>query len=210
MGRIYGYARVSSKEQNLDRQTEELKKYNNEIVLFTDKASGKDFDRKEYEILRRVVTDGDTIVVKEMDRLGRNKDMIKEELKYFACKGVRVVILDIPTTTMDISSMEEGIAKEMLKMINNILIEVLSTMAETERKKIKQRQAEGIAIAKAQGKYKGRRKIEANDDFEEVYKSWKSEDGKIKTAVQAMEVLGLKRNTFYRRVKEYEKNCNVK
>lgn len=204
MGRIYGYARVSSKEQNLDRQIEELKKYNDEIVMFTDKVSGKDFNRKEYEILKRVANDGDTIVVKEMDRLGRNKEMIKEELKDFACKGVRIVILDIPTTTVDLSSMEEGIAKEMLKMINNILIEVLSTMAEAERKKIKQRQAEGIEIAKKNGKYKGRKKIEVSGDFEKVYKAWKSEDGEIKTAVQAMKVLGLKSNTFYRRVKEYE------
>lgn len=201
MSKIYGYARVSSKEQNLDRQIEELKKFNKNIVLFTDKASGKDFDRKEYEILKRIVDNGDTIVVKEMDRLGRNKEMIKEELEYFKAKNVRVVILDIPTTTMDISSMDEGIAKEMLKMINNILIEVLSTMAETERKKIRQRQAEGIEIAKKQGKYKGRKKIEVGQEFKKVYTQWKS--GEI-TAVKAMEMLDIKKNTFYRRVKEYE------
>ncbi|WP_343299499.1 recombinase family protein [Clostridium botulinum] len=202
LGKVYGYARVSSKEQNLDRQIEELKKFNKDIVLFTDKASGKDFDRKEYEILKRIVDAGDTIVVKEMDRLGRNKEMIKEELEYFKAKNVRIVILDIPTTTMDISSMDEGIAKEMLKMINNILIEVLSTMAEAERKKIRQRQAEGIAIAKKQGKYKGRQKIEIDEKgFEKVYKTWKA--GEI-TAVKAMELLEIKKNTFYRRVKEYE------
>lgn len=202
LSKVYGYARVSSKEQNLDRQIEELKKFNKDIILFTDKASGKDFERKEYEILKRVVDGGDTIVVKEMDRLGRNKSMIKEELEYFSSKNVRVVILDIPTTTMDISSMDEGVAKEMLKMINNILIEVLSTMAEAERKKIRQRQAEGIAIAKRQGKYKGREKIEVDEkEFEKVYQSWKDEEI---TAVKAMEILGIKKNTFYRRVKEYE------
>lgn len=203
MSKIYGYARVSSKEQNLDRQIEELKKFNKNIVLFTDKASGKDFDRKEYEILKRIVDNGDTIVVKEMDRLGRNKEMIKEELEYFKAKNVRVVILDIPTTTMDISSMDEGIAKEMLKMINNILIEVLSTMAETERKKIRQRQAEGIEIAKKQGKYKGRKKIEVGQEFKKVYTQWKAQEI---TAVKAMDMLGIKKNTFYRRVKEYENN----
>lgn len=201
MSKIYGYARVSSKDQNLERQIEELKQYNKDIIMFTDKASGKDFDRKEYEILKRVAGDGDTIVVKEMDRFGRNKKMIKEELEYYASKNVRVVILDIPTTTMDISNMDEGIAKEMLKMINNVLIEVLSTMAEAERKKIRDRQAEGIAIAKKEGKYQGRKKIEV-DNFENVYKKWKA--GEIETAVEAMNILGIKKNTFYRRVKEYE------
>lgn len=203
MSKIYGYARVSSKDQNLERQIEELKQYNKDIIMFTDKASGKDFDRKEYEILKRVAGDGDTIVVKEMDRFGRNKKMIKEELEYYASKNVRVVILDIPTTTMDISNMDEGIAKEMLKMINNVLIEVLSTMAEAERKKIRDRQAEGIAIAKKEGKYKGRKKIEV-DNFEDVYN--KLQTGEIQTKVEAMNILGIKKNTFYRRLEEYEKS----
>lgn len=196
--RIYGYARVSSKEQNLDRQIEDLKKYNKNIILFTDKASGKDFDRKEYEILKRIVGFGDTIVVKEMDRLGRNKEKIKEELEYYAKKDVRVIILDIPTTTMDISSMEDGIAKEMLKMINNILIEVLSTMAEQERKKIKQRQEEGIAIAKAKGKHLGRPAAQYPSNWDEVYKRWT--DGEIK-AVEAMKLLNLTKSTFYKLAK---------
>lgn len=202
MGRIYGYARVSSKDQNLDRQIEELKKFNKDIVLFTDKQSGKDFERKEYEIMKRVTGEGDTIVVKELDRLGRNKELIKQELEYYKNKGVRVIILDIPTTTTDLSNMDEGIAKEMLKMINNILIEVLATMAETERTKIKSRQKEGIAIAKEKGVEFGRPRIEiATDRFEEIYKSWKT--GEIK-AVEAMEILNLTKATFYRRVKEYE------
>lgn len=202
MGKVYGYARVSSKDQNLQRQITELKQYDKDIIMFTDKVSGKDFDRKEYEILKRVAGDGDTIVVKEMDRFGRNKKMIKEELEYYSSKNVRVVILDIPTTTMDISNMDEGIAKEMLKMINNVLIEVLSTMAEAERKKIRDRQAEGIAIAKKEGKYKGRKKIEV-DNFEDVYN--KLQTGEIQTKVEAMNILGIKKNTFYRRLKEYEK-----
>ena len=91
----------------------------------------------------------------------------------------------------------------LVDMINNLLIEVLSTMAEQERVNIKQRQAEGIAIAKEKGKYKGRKKIEVDDNFKSVYKSWKA--GEI-TATKAMELTGLKRNTFYRRVSEYEEN----
>lgn len=199
--RIYGYARVSSKDQNLDRQIEELQKYRKDIILFTDKTSGKDFIRKEYEILKRIVAPGDTIVVKEMDRLGRNKEGIKEELEYFAKKDVRVVILDIPTTTMDIGNMEDGIAKEMLKMINNVLIEVLSTMAEQERRKIKQRQAEGIAIAKAKGKHLGRPKAKYPDNWNEIYTRW--HNGEIK-AVEAMDLLELKKSTFYKLVKKYK------
>ncbi|EPY6472023.1 recombinase family protein [Clostridium sporogenes] len=201
MGRIYGYARVSSKDQNLDRQIEELKKFNKDIVLFTDKQSGKDFERKEYEIMKRVAGEGDTIVVKELDRLGRNKELIKQELEYYKNKGVRVIILDIPTTTTDLSNMSEGIAKEMLKMINNILIEVLATMAEQERNKIKSRQKEGIAIAKNKGVEFGRPKIEIDDNFINIYDKWKA--GEIK-AVEAMEILNLTKATFYRRVKEYE------
>lgn len=200
--RIYGYARVSSKDQNLDRQIEELQKYRKDIILFTDKTSGKDFIRKEYEILKRIVAPGDTIVVKEMDRLGRNKEGIKEELEYFAKKDVRVVILDIPTTTMDIGNMEDGIAKEMLKMINNVLIEVLSTMAEQERRKIKQRQAEGIAIAKAKGKHLGRPKAKYPDNWLQVYTRW--QNGEI-TAVKAMDILGLKKSTFYKLAKKHKK-----
>lgn len=198
--RIYGYCRVSTKEQNLDRQIEALKSYNNEVVIFADKKTGKDFERKEYEILKRVAASGDIIVVKEMDRLGRNKEMIKKELEYFKEKNIRVVILDIPTTTVDLSNMEEGIAKAMLEMINNILIEVLATMAEADRTKIKQRQAEGIAIAKQKGVKLGRPSVEYPCNWAEVYKQWK--DGEI-TAVKAIELTGLKKNTFYNLVKKY-------
>lgn len=201
MGRIYGYARVSSKDQNLDRQIEELKKFNKDIVLFTDKQSGKDFERKEYEIMKRVTGEGDTIVVKELDRLGRNKELIKQELEYYKNKGVRVIILDIPTTTTNLDGMDEGIAKEMLKMINNILIEVLATMAEQERNKIKSRQREGIAIAKNKGVEFGRPRIEIDDNFINIYDKWKNKEIK---AVEAMKILGLTKATFYRRVKEYE------
>ncbi|AKA71961.1 recombinase family protein [Clostridium scatologenes] len=201
MSKVYGYARVSSKDQNLDRQIKELKEFNKDIILFTDKESGKDFNRKEYEILKRIVDADDVIVVKEMDRLGRNKEMVKEELEYYKNKGVRVIILDIPTTKMDLSNMEEGIAKEMLKMINNILIEVLSTMAEQERKKIKSRQHEGIKVAHDKGVKFGRPAIDIDGNFIVVYNKWKA--GQIK-AVEAMELCNMTKATFYRKVKEYE------
>ncbi|MBN7576007.1 resolvase [Clostridium sp. 2-1] len=197
--RIYGYSRVSTKDQNLDRQLVELKKFVEDRFIFQDKLSGKDFDRPQYQLMRKVAQKGDTIYVKSLDRLGRNKSQVKEELEYYKNEGVRVKVLDIPTTMMDIPEGQEW----LMDMINNLLIEVLATMAEQERVNIKQRQAEGIAIAKEKGVYKGRKKIEVDDTFKKSYDQWKA--GEI-TAVKAMELTGLKRNTFYRRVSEYEEN----
>lgn len=197
--RVYGYARVSTKEQNLDRQIIELSKYVDEKYIFKDKRSGKDTDRVEYQLLRKVAQKGDVIYIHSLDRLGRNKQQIKEELEYYKVEGVRVKILDIPTTMMDIQEGQEW----LIDMINNLLLEVLSTMAEQERIKIRERQAQGIAAYKAKnnGKGAGRPKIEYPDNFKEINKKWKA--GEL-TAVKAMEILGLKKNTFYRLVKEYE------
>ena len=195
--RIYGYSRVSTKEQNLDRQLVELRKYVDDRFIFQDKVSGKDFNRPEYQLMRKVAQKGDVIYVKSLDRLGRNKSEVKQELEYYKNEGVRIKILDIPTSMMDIPEGQEW----LMDMINNLLIEVLATMAEQERLNIRQRQAEGIAIAKKEGKYKGRKEIDFPENWAEVYDQWKSR--KIK-GNEAMEKLGLKRNTFYNLVKEYE------
>lgn len=195
--RIYGYSRVSTKEQNLDRQLLELRKYVDDRFIFQDKVSGKDFNRPEYQLMRKVAQKGDVIYIKSLDRLGRNKSEIKQELEYYKNEGVRIKILDIPTSMMDISEGQEW----LMDMINNLLIEVLATMAEQERLNIRQRQAEGIAIAKEQGKYKGRKEIDFPENWAEVYDQWKNR--KIK-GNEAMEKLGLKRNTFYRLIKKYE------
>ena len=198
--RIYGYMRVSTKDQNLDRQQIELQKYVEDRFIFQDKLSGKDFDRPQYQLMKKVAQKGDVIYIKSLDRLGRNKQQIKEELEYYKNEGVRIKILDIPTSLMDIPEGQEW----LMDMINNLLIEVLSTMAEQERNNIRLRQAEGIAIAKQKGRYKGRQPIKINNnDFEKVYKQWKNEEI---TARKAMELLELKPDTFYRRVKEYETN----
>lgn len=196
---VYGYARVSTQQQNLDRQVIELSKYVDGELIFTDKQSGKDMDRPQYQILRRVAQKGATIYIHSLDRLGRNKQQIKQELEYYKDKGVRVKILDIPTTTMDIQEGQEW----LIDMINNLLLEVLSTMAEQERIKIRERQAQGIAAHKAKndGKGTGRPRIEYPDNFKGIYKTWKA--GEI-TAVKAMEQLDVKKNTFYRLVKDYE------
>lgn len=195
--RIYGYCRVSTKEQNLDRQLIELEKYVDNRFIFTEKQSGKDFDRPQYQLLRKVAQAGDIIYIKSLDRLGRNKQQIKQELEYFKNEGVRLKILDIPTTMMDIQQGQEW----LLDMINNLLIEVLATMAEQERLNIKLRQAEGIAAAKEKGKHLGRPNINFPPNWLEIYTDWK--DKKI-TAVKAMEELNLKKNTFYKLVKHHE------
>ena len=139
---IYGYARISDKKQNEARQIEALTKYGvEEKYIKIDKASGKNFNRENYLLLRdEILRAGDTLVVKELDRLGRNKEQIKEELDYFKNNKIRVKILNIPTTLIDLPEGQEWV----FEMVNNILIEVLGAIAEEERIKIRQRQREGI------------------------------------------------------------------
>jgi len=195
--KVYGYIRVSSKDQHLDRQLQALTEYGvNERDIIQDKQSGKDFDRNGYITLKNsLLCPGDTLIMKELDRLGRNMNMIKTEWRELQEKGIDIIVLDTPIlNTKDKSDLEK-------KLIANIVFELLAYMAEKERIKTRARQAEGIMIAKTKGVYKGRKKI-VNDNFETVYKEWK--DGNI-TAVKAMDQLGMKKNTFYRRVKEYEK-----
>ena len=197
MEKVYGYARVSTREQNLDRQIAVLRQYvTDERDIITDKESGKDFDRTGYQYLReRLIRPGDTLIVKSLDRLGRNKEQVMEELRHFRADGVRVKILDLPTTMIDLPDGQDWI----VEMVNNILIEVLASIAEQERLTIRQRQAEGIAEAKKQGRLLGRKKTELPAEWELVTGLWKS--GSI-TAVQAMDRLGLKKRTFYRMVRE--------
>ena len=160
MRKIFGYCRVSSIEQNVERQIEAvskfaLEKYNVELdeddSLFIDKCSGKDFKRDEWIRLEMQLRQDDVLIIKELDRLGRNKEMITEVLQYLRRKKVRVHILDVPTTLIDFDSYGNEIANAMMDMINNLLVEVMATIAENERVKIRQRKAEGIALAKARG-----------------------------------------------------------
>ena len=194
--KIFGYIRVSSKEQNTDRQKQALLEYVvDERDIIEDKVSGKDFNRNGYLTLKNsLLRDGDTLVIKELDRLGRNMDMIKNEWQEIQSNGIDIVVLDTPIlNTKNKSDLEK-------KLIANIVFELLTYMAEKERIKIKTRQAEGIAIAKSKGLYKGRKKI-INENFKNVYDDWKN--GEL-TAVKAIEMLDMKKSTFYRRVKEYE------
>lgn len=207
---IFGYVRVSTKEQNLERQIRALLDYEKDLEednIFIDKQSGKDFNRDNYLKLKEKLRHGDILIIKELDRLGRNKKMVLDELKYFKDLGVRVKVLDVPTTLIDLDSFGNEVANAMMDMINNLLIEVLSTIAEQERIKIKKRQAEGIEIAKQEGKYKGRKAVTEKDlpkDFPKLYKQWES---KSINATQFTKLLGLKsRTTLYKYIKIYEES----
>ena len=193
--RTFYYARVSSREQNLDRQISAFKALGaDERDIITDKESGKDLNRTGYTALKNaMLRKGDTLVIKSLDRLSRNKSDIKNELQFFKDNGIRLKVIDLPTTMMDLPSGQEWV----FEMVNNILIEVLGTIAEQERENIKQRQAEGIAEAKRNGKKLGRPALEYPDNWNEVYTSWKN--GEI-TAKTAMEQTGTKRTSFYKLV----------
>ena len=199
MQKEFGYARVSTTHQNTDRQIDALLEYGiDERNIIVDKQSGKDFNRVGYQSLKEhLLRQGDTLVVKELDRLGRNKQMIKEELEYFKAQGIRVKILQVPTSLMECDGQEW-----ILDMVSNILIEVMASIAEEERLKNHQRQAEGIASAKSKGVTFGRPTIRKPENYELVMGQVTS--GEI-TAVQAMKMLGVKKTTFYKLKKLYWK-----
>lgn len=200
--RTFYYARVSTKDQNLDRQISAFQAMGAiDRDIITDKESGKDLERKGYQALKNVLLrPGDTLVVKSMDRLSRNKYDIHNELRYFKENNIRVKVLDLPTTMMELPEGQEWV----FDMVNNILIEVLSTIAEQERETLRKRQAEGIAEAKRKGKRLGRPAMVVPKNWEAVYESWKA--GEI-TAKKAMELTGMKRSSFYKlvRITENEK-----
>lgn len=202
MGELYAYVRVSSVEQHTERQIEGIKKqYPNiqEDNIFIEKISGKKGmdERAEYSVLRRVLRSGDELIIDALDRLGRKKSDVKAELEYLKSKGVILRILLIPTTLVEL----EGQAW-MIDMINNLLIEVYSSIAEQELVEKERRQRAGIEEAKKKGVYKGRKPIEIDQDkFAELYPRWRS--GSIK-AKEFMQLMGLLPNTFYRAVARYE------
>lgn len=201
MRKIYGYARVSTREQNLDRQIIALQQHGiSDRDIVTDKESGKTLERDGYTFLKnRLLRDGDVLVVKSLDRLSRNKNHIKQELEYFKSRNIRVMVLDIQTTLIDPPEGQEWI----IEMINTILIEVLASMAEQERLTTLARQQEGIAAAKVKGKHLGRPKAEYPDNWDEVYSKWVR--GEI-TAVAAMQLLSVKKSTFYKLVRNFSRD----
>ena len=201
--KIFGYVRVSTKEQNLARQIESLKKFvPDERDIYADKMSGRDLYRPAYQTLRQMVRTGDTIYIHEMARLGRNKEDILQELRYYKEKGVIVRILNLPTTLVDYSIYGDNrLQKALMNMVNNILIEVLATMAEAEREDIHKRQREGISAARKRGMKFGRPEKNFPDTWDDDYRRWKQ--GEI-TAVSLYRKYGMGRSTFYRKVEKWE------
>ena len=197
--RTYYYARVSSKSQNLARQIEAFKKDGaNDHDIITEQQSGKNMDRPEYQAMKtHMLRPGDTLVVMSLDRLGRNKEAIKEELRYNKEHHIRVRILDLPTTNINVPQNQEWV----IDVVNNILIEVLSAMAEQERLTIRKRQAEGIAIAKKAGKYKGKPPLKIDEDkLRKLFDDYKVR--KI-TKVKMAKELGISRPTLNRVLDRY-------
>lgn len=204
MKKEFGYARVSSSHQNTDRQLDALLEYGiDERNIIVDKQSGKDFNRVGYQSLKEnLLRQGDTLVVKELDRLGRNKQMIKEELEWFKAHEIRVKILNVPTSLIEVDN--QG---WVLEMVSNILIEVMSSIAEEERLKNHQRQSEGIASARERGVVFGRPVINIPDNYEEVMKLVNA--GELR-AVEAMKKLGIKKTTFYKLKKMYQMESGLR
>lgn len=204
MSNIYGYARVSTTDQNLDRQLLQLKAViSDERYIICDKASGKDFNRKGYNTLvgsqnnAPLLRAGDLLVITSLDRLGRNYSEIRQQWEYIThTLNVDIRVLDMPL--LDTSNTGESLDK---RFIADLVLQILSYTAEKERAHIKERQKEGIAAARLNGKYLGRPKAEFPTEWETVYNEWKQ--GNI-TANRAMEILNLKRTTFYKLVKDYE------
>ena len=199
----YFYARVSSIDQNLDRQLEVARAYGDIDRIFADKQSGKNFDRPEYIAMKSVVQSGDEVVIKELDRLGRDKEGIKEEIRWFREHGVILRILDVPTTLIDFQG-QDWIAD----MVNNILIEVLGAMAQNEREKTRRRQREGIAamhvvdgkrVSAKTGRTYGRPQEVSDEEFQKFLK--KQKEGRMSVA-ECCRQMGICRATWYRLANE--------
>lgn len=193
----YGYIRVSTKEQNIDRQlncmyTQGLDNKN----IFIDKQSGKDFDRNEYQKLKNMLKSGDLLIIKSIDRLGRNYDMIIEEWRTLVnILNVDIQVLDMPL----LDTRAEG--RNLIgKFISDIVLQILSFVAENERDNIKLRQAEGIRIAKEKGKHLGRPKIILPNNFKNIANKYKNKEI---TLAEALSALNMNRSSFYKNLKSY-------
>ncbi len=190
--KVYGYARVSTKEQNEDRQLIALNEYpvlkNN---IYIDKLSGKDFNRPQYQKMLRKIRQGDTLVIKSIDRLGRNYEEILQQWRIIAKeKGVRMVVLDMPLLDTNKSNGDlTGI------FVADLVLQILSYVAETERENILQRQKEGIVAAKLRGVKFGRPRKEIPNNFYDLKKEW---ENKTISSREAAKCLNISQDTFLR------------
>ena len=196
MTTTYGYVRVSSREQNEDRQIIALReRVTSEKNIYMDKQSGKDFDRPQYKRLIRRLKKDDLLYIKSIDRLGRNYAEILEQWTILTKeKGIDVVVLDMPL-------LDTRRGKDLMgTFLSDIVLQVLSFVAENERSNIRQRQAEGIAAAKARGVRFGRPQIEIPDHFWLTVQAWERKEITFREAVRQCD---MSEATFYRRLREY-------
>lgn len=204
----YGYHRISTKKQHEDRGVFEIEAFCRQRAItlnsdiFCDKQTGKNFNRPEYQFIRGRIQSGDTLIITEMDRLGRNKAEILKELQFFRDKGVYVVILEIPTTQQDYSRLESSMARMMMETINNMLIEMYAVFAQLEIEKKEKRQKEGIATKKLRGEWDDYGRPAAMDFrlFAAAYA--RVEKGEV-TATALRRELGLSHSTYYRYRERY-------
>lgn len=198
----YGYVRVSAKDQNPERQIiamQEAKIPRNHVYL--DMMSGKDFARPQYLKLLKKMRAGDLLIIKSIDRLGRNYDEILEQWRLLTKeKRINIEVIDMPL--LNTTTEREGLTGEF---ISDLVLQILAYVAETERAFIRQRQAEGIAVAKAKGVKFGNQRIDTPDAFESTYQKWLA--GTL-TIREGAETIGMSSSTFYRRCRErMEKDC---
>lgn len=200
---IYGYHRTSTTDQHLDRGVKAITNYCSSsnirlTEMFTDQQTGKNFNRPDYLALKRIAKNkDDIIIISEVDRLGRNKSETLKELQHYKNLGVRLMILEIPTTLVDYSTMDNSLATMMMETINNLMIELYATLAEAEMVKRETRQAEGIQAMKDRGDWdKYGRPAAIN------YEVFKREYQRVLSAqikpIELMRELGMAKSTFYK------------
>ena len=193
----YAYIRVSSKDQNIARQVEAMRKIGiAQTEMYIDKQSGKDFERENYQLLLKQLQSGDELYIKSIDRLGRDYDEIQEQWRYLTKRlNTDIIVLDFPL--LDTRNQVNGITG---KFVADLVLQILSYVAQVERENTKQRQAEGIRIAKERGVRLGRPQVPIPKQFEEVYKLWK--ENKISKR-EGARMLHTNHNTFSVWVKKY-------
>ncbi|WP_303965932.1 recombinase family protein [Sporosarcina ureae] len=199
--RKFGYIRVSSKDQNEGRQLEAMKKLGiNERDIYLDKQSGKNFERVNYQLLKQIIRRGDILYIHSLDRFGRNKEEILQEWNDLT-KNIEadIIVMDMPL--LDTTQYKDS----MGTFIADLVLQILSWMAEEERERIRKRQREGIDLALQNGVQFGRPKVLLSEEFKEVYRKWKAREI---TAVEAMRESGVKKTSFYKLVKVLEEETS--
>ncbi len=194
--KIYGYVRVSSRDQNPERQLKVMKEQGvKSRQIYVDYISGKNFDRPAYKLLIRKLKTGDLLIIKSIDRLGRNYDEILKQWRYLTKdRSIDIQVIDMPllNTTNEVKGLT-GV------FLSDMVLQILAYLAQSERESIRQRQAEGIAIAKANGVHFGAKRKEMSENSEEIFSAWTS---KQISSSEAAGLLGVSLATFYRRCKE--------